>query len=193
MKSVYRYIRGGECASETVEFDLLKTNGEYITTCVANVRILECGIRSFPCGNGDDYQASDKERLEMAEFIKAEREKILAGYPVKTYKGWSESGINDFNDYAAPLDEVDEEMVEYFLNSVPPRLQRAGFIQAGEPYTDMPTETGKYRPVYITFVANGSKWTYCGLCHFDKTVDTKAHTSSLDRMIKELRAEEAKS
>lgn len=123
-------------------------------------------------------------QLEMLWFVKREREKILAQYPIKTRVGWAESGINSLMDYCNPGDAVDEAMVEYGLNVVPPITHYNDLIQVGEPYSDALDETGEYQPIYSTFGRQGSVWRYLGECFRGRTENkVKAH-SSLERAIK---------
>ena len=64
-----------------------------------------------------------------------------------------------------PGDTVDEEMVEYFVNSVPPVLLRASCTQAGEPHSHEQDERGSHRPTYITFHdLGGGCWQFDGYC-----------------------------
>lgn len=51
----YKYLRGSQDSREAVEFDITR-RGQYITTCVVDVDLLLCGIKAFPCGNGDDVK-----------------------------------------------------------------------------------------------------------------------------------------
>lgn len=116
----YTYHRGSQNSREAVEFDITR-RGQYITTCVVDVDLLICGIKAFPCGNGDDVKLTPEQQLAILETVQQERKRITDSYPVKTYEGWHESGLPTFEDYCFPGDTVDEAMVEYFVNSVPPR------------------------------------------------------------------------
>lgn len=46
---------------------------------------------------------------------------------------WSAAG--DFEKAAKPGDLVDEEIVEEFVNCLPPTTLRGDLVQAGEPYS----------------------------------------------------------
>ena len=121
-------------------------------------------------------------QLEMLRFVKLERDKILAEHPVKTRAGWTESGISNFMDYCSPGDEVDEALVDYFLNVVPPATHRTTFIQAGEPYSSALDDTGKYQAIYSTF-SKGSTWRYLGECFLNQTENKVSIHSKLERAI----------
>jgi len=72
----YKYYKGSYDRRETIEFDLMK-RGRYVTTCVVDAQCLIDGSQSFPCGNGDSYRTTPKERMEMLAFLQAERQKAL--------------------------------------------------------------------------------------------------------------------
>lgn len=140
----YKYLRGSQDSREAVEFDITR-RGHYITTCVVDVDLLISGLKAFPCGNGDDVKLTAQQRLAILELVQVERKRITDSYPVKTYKGWQESGLRTFEEYCFPDDEVDEEMVDYFLNAVPPRLVHPNCVQAGEPYSSEGDEQGEWK------------------------------------------------
>lgn len=147
----------------------------------------------FPAEGRADYCPSISERLELLRFVKENRERILADYSVKTLKGWGESGVGGFDEYYKPGDEVDEETADYLLNVVPPATHRGNLIQCGEPYSHEADEnSGKYRPTYATVSAVGGKWIYCGVCFRGETLNRSNGLCGLDRMIKELQAQEAR-
>lgn len=56
----YKYLRGSKDSREVFEFDISK-RGQYITTCVVDVDLLLCGIKTFPCGNGDDFKLTGQQ------------------------------------------------------------------------------------------------------------------------------------
>ena len=158
--ALYRYIRGSRDNREAVEFDISK-RGQYITTCVVNVDLLLCGIKTFPCGNGDDVKLAGQQQLAILELVQAEREKITSNIEVKTMESWYGSGLN-FDDYCFPGDTVGEDIVDYFVNVVPPVTLRYDCIQAGEEHSSEPDGSGKYRATYTTFHRTGD-----GRCRFD--------------------------
>ncbi len=84
---------------------------------------------------------------------------------MKTYQGWIESGIRSFGEYCLPDDEVDEEMVDYFMDILPPATFRADCAQVGEPHSCEPNDDGIYKNTYATFhrVAAG-RWRFDGYC-----------------------------
>ena len=79
----YTYHRGSQNSREAVEFDITR-RGQYITTCVVDVDLLICGIKAFPCGNGDDVKLTPEQQLAILETVQQERKRITDSYPVKT-------------------------------------------------------------------------------------------------------------
>ena len=75
---------------------------------------------------------------------------------IKTLKGWELDG-RDLSTYLQVGDEVDEELMYYFLNVLPPATWTATCIQIGEPYSD--NENG---PTFSTLEKIDGKWTYQG-------------------------------
>lgn len=187
----FRYYRGGRDCYEAVELDEVRSDGMYITTCVVNVDLLLCGIASHPCGNGDDRKLDPEEQLKVLEFTQAERKKITDSYPVKTYEGWHESGLPTFEDYCFPGDEVDEAVVDHFVNSVPPVLLRSSCTQAGEAYSSEPDErTGRHRNTYTTFHKAGEgRWIFDGHCFYGENENRSTGKTRLERRIDEVRRE----
>lgn len=156
----YKYLRGSRDSREAVEFDISR-RGQYITTCVVDVSLLLCGILSFPCGNGDDVTLTGQQQFDILELVQAERKKITSGIEVKTMESWYGSGLN-FDDYCFPGDVVGEDVVDYFVNVVPPVTLRYDCVQAGEEHSYERDDSGKYRATYTTFHRTGD-----GRCRFD--------------------------
>lgn len=62
-------------------------------------------------------------------------------------------------------DLVEEEIVDYIINLVPPACMRSDCCQCGEPASCRIDENGKTRSTYITFKKiNEDVWEYCGEC-----------------------------
>ena len=156
----YKYLRGSKDSREVFEFDISK-RGQYITTCVVDVDLLLCGIKTFPCGNGDDFKLTGQQQLDILELVAAERRKITSGIEIKTMESWYGSGLN-FEDYCFPGDTVGEDIVDYFVNVVSPVTLRYDCMQAGEEHSCEPDGSGKYRATYTTFHRTGD-----GRCRFD--------------------------
>lgn len=157
---MYQYYRGSKDSREVVELRVDK-RGKHITDCVVDVDLLLCGIKTFPCGNGEDLKLTAQQRVDILELVQAERKKITGGVEVKTMESWYGSGLN-FDDYCFPGDTVGEDVVDYFVNVVPPITLRSDCVQAGEEHSCERSDDGKYRATYTTFHRTGD-----GLCRFD--------------------------
>lgn len=190
----YTYRRGSQYGRETVEFDVIE-NGQYVTTCSVDVDLLiSGGIKFFPCGNGDDVKLGPKARLAILELVYEERDKIRKSCPIKTLKNWQESGLPAFEDFFVPGDIVSNDIVDHFVNSMPPTLMRSTCTQAGEPYSiELDPQTGIARETYITFVrVDGSTcdaWSFAGYCFCGETVNRNNHLSRLANRIIEAKKE----
>ncbi|OPZ65859.1 MAG: hypothetical protein BWY85_00218 [Firmicutes bacterium ADurb.Bin506] len=85
-----------------------------------------------------------------------------------TYADWEAAG--DFDKCARPGDYVEEDIVEEFLNCVPPASHKPGYIQCGEPYSHAHDPvTDRFRPTFATFHKPGDHWIYCGHCFIGQT------------------------
>lgn len=124
--------------------------------------------------------------------MKAERRKLTEDVGVKTMAGWYDSGLPTFEDYAQPGDLVEQDIVDHFVNSVPPILMRESCTQAGEAYSIAMDDNGKYRETYTTFHKTaGTVWKFDGYCFKGENVNRDTQPSRLDKAIAEAR-EEAK-
>lgn len=77
----------------------------------------------------------------------------------KSYKGWLNSSAKTIEEYLNKGDEVDNEMIEYFTDILPPITQNSLMLQVGEPSNHI---DGK--ALYMTFTNENSKWIYKGDC-----------------------------
>lgn len=185
----YKYLRGSQNSREVVEFDITR-RGQYITTCVVDVDLLICGIKAFPCGNGDDETLTPEQRLTILETVQAERKRITDSYPVKTLKGWRESGLRTFEEYCFPGDEVDADIVDMMVNATPPTLERSSCTQTGEAFSSEGDERGSYKPTYATFHRlGGGRWQFDGYCFYGENTNRYLRKSRLEERIEEARRE----
>lgn len=191
-----RYYRGGRDSFEAVEFDITKDGGSiYITTCVINVCLLLAGVKAFPCGNGDDITLTPEQQFEILEFLQAERKKITEAETVKTLFGWHKSGLHSWEEYCKPGELVTEDIVDEFVNSVPPTTLRNGYVQAGEAHSCEPDGDGALKDTYTTFTYHGkddagrSLWLHNGYCFKNGTDNKVSVKTSLERRIEAVRGE----
>jgi hypothetical protein len=82
---------------------------------------------------------------------------------IKTYEQWHESR-QDLSKFLQIGDIVDEEMVEYFLNVLPPKTWNNSIIQIGEP-----CDLVEGKNTYSTLKRTSKGWEWAGECHKGQT------------------------
>ena len=82
----------------------------------------------------------------------------------KTYADWKGS----LEEYLSIGSIVDQEMVDYFLNVLPPACWNGYVIQIGEPYSHV---DGK--ATFHTLHKTDLGWTYVGTCFKGQTKDVR--------------------
>lgn len=85
---------------------------------------------------------------------------------MKTYKEWSDAKVS-FTEFAEVGDEVDEEIIDYFIGCLPPVFYSSTIVQCGEPY-DHFGKNGQAR--YMTFKKIDDKWFYVGKWEKGRTI-----------------------
>lgn len=116
-----------------------------------------------------DLYAAYPERVDRETLIQHIQLFTAEQKNIKTLKGWNESNARTWGEYCKPMDEIDEEAYNYFLNVMPPRTLRHGYFQVGEPYSHCKDANGNWKAVWPTFCkgqnADGSrKYVYLGNC-----------------------------
>ncbi|MCD7811287.1 MAG: hypothetical protein LUG91_05475 [Ruminococcus sp.] len=186
----YRYLKGSEEHRESVEFDLCGSENNTPTTCVIDVDLLLCGVEIAPCGNGDDIELTQKQIAEILQFVKVERERIITATTPKSYESWQESGIGQFEEYFRVGDEVTEELVDYFMNLLPPTFMNYGMLQVGEPYSsELDPDTNKWKYTYTTFAKSEGKWKYVGECFYKQNINRIKYLDRLELALTEIKKE----
>ena len=96
--------------------------------------------------------------------ITAPREKVIDG-EVKTYQGWLDSDTNSFDEYVKEEDKVAVDIVNHFIELLPPRSYKSGFFQIGEPH-DHVKEGARYGTFIYLYKDENYKevWQYKGNC-----------------------------
>lgn len=86
-----------------------------------------------------------------------------------TMKMWERAG--SFDKIANPGDTVDEEIVEQFMNCLPPLYYWSTYRQCGEPtkHCKVPGHNDLYAPTYTTFKKIDGVWVYVGDCFKGKS------------------------
>lgn len=182
----FRYYKGDKDNYEMIELQLHK-GGRYITTVVVNVQLLMAGHKTFPCGNGDDFNFDTPLYYDLLMFLKEQREKLKSGYEVKTKAAWYASGLPTFEDFFDVGDTVDDELVQDMVDSVPPVLWRDSCTQIGEAYSsEYDEDRQRHRDTYITFhKAATGRWVFDGYCFKGENKNRHTCPSQLDTMIAE--------
>ena len=104
-----------------------------------------------------------------------EREDFIMNTKIKTLKGWNEfaeqTGKYSWSDYAKVGDIVDETVVDYFLNVMPPRAMSSNYLQMGEPFSHRYDIDRRLRATYMTFARSNNVWRYYGHCFSYETIN----------------------
>ena len=164
----YNYYRGSKNNSEAVEFTV-KSDMYGSTTCVVNVDMLLCGVKIFPCADGNDFSLNKAVTLDILSLVKKRRDDIRKQEPVKSVQGWENSGLRNLSDYLTVGDVVDEDMVDDFRNSLPPRTDYRALLQMGEPYSHVDSDEGQFKATYTTFSYKEGQWVFMGYCFAGET------------------------
>lgn len=182
----YKYLRGSQDSREAVEFDLRSPEDGIPTTCVVNVDLLLCGVHTAPCCDGTDTKLTAQQRYNILKLVEAEREKIITATTPKSNQSWHESGLGSFDEYFRLGDEVTEELVDYFMDLLPPAYMSYGMLQVGEPYShEQDPDTGKLRATYTTFIKSEGKWKYVGECFYKQEINRVDRKGRLARVLEE--------
>ena len=140
--------------------------------------------------NGDNVKLTAQQRLEILEEVREDWRRITDQHSVKTYEGWHESGLPSFEDYCFPGDKVDDDMVQYFVDSVPPVLMLSFCTQAGEPYSIELDEQGVKRPTFATFHdLGGGYWQFDGYCFYKENTNRCTRKPRIEELIDEAKRE----
>lgn len=94
---------------------------------------------------------------------------------IKTISGWCEfydrTGKGSWSDYAEVGSVVAEDVIDNFLDILPPRSFDYGYLQVGEVYNHIEDENGKVKGLYMTFAKFNGEWKYCGYCFANETIN----------------------
>lgn len=87
----------------------------------------------------------------------------------KSIQGWKDSKENYLDDYLHIGDKVDQSIVDYFINTLPPIVCNSGIIQMGEPYSS----DCKGKNTYLTIAKDEpfGDWIYKGACLVRETIN----------------------
>ena len=79
----FRYCvdKTGKCG--VVEFDIATKDSTHQIICSIDVELLLCGIRVFPCSNGNVYKLEKSSYMETLLFLKENRSRLLENIQIK--------------------------------------------------------------------------------------------------------------
>lgn len=167
---IERYNKGLKFESATVEEIIVN---KVIT--MEDYKKNNFEIVSYQEVYSEDYDGNYNETPGKIYYLNGEKIsdikkglKIVAEFnnidDVKTMNNWRTSDL-EFKDFAKVGDIVDEDIVNWFAECVPPITYNSDLIQCGEAYghRDNP-RTGRFEGTYITFAKADDKWIYKGHC-----------------------------
>lgn len=184
------YYPAGPVTEEMIGLPVVNKKTQEETECVivTSLLLLYPAIKRFPCRDGSSVKLSNKQLLELLYFLKKEREQMVSETP-KTLEGWQSTGLN-LEDFLSIGDEVDDDMVDYFINVVPPLVHFKSLVQVSEPFSSEKAEDGKYRNTFITFHReHDGHWHFAGACFAYESVNRADYKSHLDRVLESVTKE----
>ena len=153
----------------------------------------ECDLVYDKCNKiADDFLISEYNRNTkslygcIVDYINSERYNIFKKSleEIKTLKGWNNSKFNTFEKYCKPGDIVDKDIVDYFLNSLPPISLREYYVQAGGAFDYiLDKEDNLVKPTYTTFEKEDGKWVYKGNCFKGKNENVSYSDTKLNNTL----------
>lgn len=176
------YHRGGRAARERICIPVVDRSGAVTTYLDLPVTLLEAGVVYLRLDDGSDIFLSNTQMALIANEVERRRAEC-AGTGLKTLGKWFESGLPTAEDYLEPGDEVDEDLIGYFLDVLPPRTNRAGLLQVGGEISTAKDVNGRWRPTCLTFKRQGGTWRYAGRCFEGSAEPVQKYQSSLERMM----------
>ena len=176
------YHRGGRDARERICIPVVDRSGAVTTSLDLPVTLLEAGVVYLRLDDGSDIFLSNTQMALIANEVERQRAEC-AGTGLKTLGKWFESGLPTAEDYLEPGDKVDEDLIGYFLDVLPPRTNRAGLLQVGGEISTAKDVNGRWQPTYLTFKRQGGTWRYAGRCFEGSAEPVQKYQSSLERMM----------
>ena len=176
------YHKGGRTARERVCIPVVDRGGAVTTYLDLPVLFLEASAVYLHLDDGSDIFLSDTQMAIFANEVERQRAEA-AGTGIKTLERWFESGLPTAEDYLEPGDEVDEDLIGYFLDVLPPRTNRAGLLQVGGEISSAKNIDGCWLPTYLTFKREDGTWRYAGRCFAGSAEPVQKYQSSLERMM----------
>ena len=97
------------------------------------------------------------------------------GTEIKTLDDWRKfsdrTGKGSIYDYLRKGDIVSEDIVDNFMDMLPPRAMSYGYLQVGEPHSHVYDIDRRLRPTFMTFAKCDGQWRFYGNCFAYETID----------------------
>lgn len=184
----YTYVKGSENNQEAVTF---MTSHEFKpVNATVNVDMLLCGVQKYLWndaeGNVQTGPLTKEMQIDILRLVDMERKKICEKNGPKSMDDIQNCGLRCFDDYVFPGDQVTEDVVDYFMNLLPPAFMSYGILQVGEPVSHEYDEKNEgFRATFSTFVKGDTSWIYAGNCFLRETVNRTKHRS-ISSVIREI-------
>lgn len=144
----------------------LQTTLEFILREDKTVTML--GGNTIKYGRCDDLDLDSPLLIQVFNLFQKAINKIFNIKKIKTYKEWK----GDITEYLNINDIVDDEIVEYFRDVLPPKKNTSYMLQGGEAHDHiLDDKTNKYKGIYITFNKENGSWIYKGICFIGENID----------------------
>lgn len=83
----------------------------------------------------------------------------------KSLEDWNQTGGKPLDEYLCVGDIVSDDLVDYFLDVLPPLRWNGGYLQCCEQQCYKYNSSGELKPTYITFAKSEiGEWIYHGNC-----------------------------
>lgn len=158
------------------------TVGEH--TVEVNVTQMLNGGTVFNDQDGNRIELTATHKFAVLQCALVAQEQLKYSSQEKTFDEWTSSGAIDFDSYVEIDDEVDEAIVQNFLEMLPPAYNSSVYMQMGEVNAYLPDEKGSIRPTYMTFEKENGKWYYRGYCFLGMNKNRRRFPSYADMIAK---------
>lgn len=92
---------------------------------------------------------------------------------LRTLEDFEESNCESWEEYASVGDEISEEIINNFIDMLPPTTLTQNLLQIGEMCSYKKDENGITRAIYRTFSKEKENWIYKGYCFKGETNNIK--------------------
>lgn len=158
----------------------------------------ECDLVYEKCSKiADDfllskYNSNNKSLYDcITDYVRSERYvnflNSLEEKHIKRLEEWHNSKAETFTDFCKPGDIVEQRIVDYFINSLPPIYFGENFVQAGGAFDHrLDKEDNLVKPIYTTFEKENGNWVYKGNCFRGKNEDMTYADSPINKEFKKV-------